>query len=353
MFYLPTKTLCSVVVAATITIATPSLSSAQSSGTNQNTSAEIKSDWRKKIGTFRVGIVGGSKAVIKTKQAQPFRLALEEALGMPVEIFAAQDYASLADAHAQSRVEYAIYSATAFSSAWVKCKCIEPIAVPRAADGTYAFRSVLAVRSKKYASLSSLKGQPIAVPGKTSFSGHIFPKRELIDQGYDLDDADWNLSFHKTSKQALRDFVSGEAQALFSWMPHSYDQADTGQNEAYRGLYRNLDSKLHDATRIVWQSDPVPHGPHAIRTNLPQQAKQIIAWFLDGLFLKSPRAYSAIEMSLQGGFTPVTLKLYQPLIDAIEKPIIAVDPSTAPSSEVSKRAAFKLVESKKKGPTIR
>ena len=130
---------------------------ANASTDNLTTLSSKEGNWRQKIGTFRVGIVGGKHAVRRTKLAQPFRLALEKALGLPVEIFAAADYQSLALAHAESRVEYAVYSATAFARAWAHCKCIEPLVAPRATDGTAAFQSILVRAPRHFSNVKSFR----------------------------------------------------------------------------------------------------------------------------------------------------------------------------------------------------
>ncbi len=278
-------------------------------------------DWRQKIGTFRVGIVGGEHAVLRTKRAQPFRRALEEALGLPVEIFAAKNYQSLALAHAESRIEYAIYSATAFSLAWANCKCVEPLVVPRALDGTTAFRSVLISRPDVAKKLSDLKGSVIGVSGTGSFSGYKYPKQQLLTEGIDLGSRDWPLSVQPDSESIRQAFSKMDVDAFFGWRPHDYSPDDGPQryNDA-RGTLFQL-NQAGENYKIVWQSNPIPHGPHAVRKGLSMEARQMLVWFLDGLELRNPKAYDAIEPLMGGGFQPIMLDAFRPLIDAMQKPV--------------------------------
>ena len=86
--------------------------------------------WREDMKTFRVGMIERQGA----GQAVPGLSILERsysmALGIPVEIFVARDYAALIDAQASGRVDYAIYSTTAYATAQLLCSCVEPVVAP-------------------------------------------------------------------------------------------------------------------------------------------------------------------------------------------------------------------------------
>ena len=74
-------------------------------------------DWREDIGTFRVGIVAEPGAGNTIAGLAELNDAFSKALGLKVEFFVARSYAALIDAQASSRIEYAIYSASAYASA--------------------------------------------------------------------------------------------------------------------------------------------------------------------------------------------------------------------------------------------
>ena len=84
--------------------------------------------------TFRIGMIAadGSQAV---PGLSAIKRAYSQALGIPVEIFVARDYASLIDAQAKSRIDYAIYSTTAYATASLLCSCLEPVVAPLGDDG--------------------------------------------------------------------------------------------------------------------------------------------------------------------------------------------------------------------------
>ena len=72
--------------------------------------------------------------------------AYSQALGIPVEIFVARDYAALIDAQATARVDYAIYSTTAYATAALLCSCVEPVVAPVGEDGATGIVAVLVTR---------------------------------------------------------------------------------------------------------------------------------------------------------------------------------------------------------------
>ena len=67
--------------------------------------------------TFRVGMIAKDGATQAVPGLSILQRAYSMALGMPVEIFVARDYAALIDAQATNRVDYAIYSTTAYATA--------------------------------------------------------------------------------------------------------------------------------------------------------------------------------------------------------------------------------------------
>ena len=240
------------------------------------------------------------------------REVLEEALGIPVEVLALRDDRALIDAISTSRIDYTTFSATAFAAAWRFCKCVEPIAAPRAADGSAGFRSVLISRYLGPGSLAALKNKTILIPGKHSFSGFLYPKAALISKGIDLGNTDWQVDDKSNMQSAMSAFSEGEGDAILGWIPEAVQEAGTSK----RGTLHELKAEADDESakfRILWQSDVLPHGPQVVRRGLPGEAKKIIRQILLGLREKNAKAYDAIEPGFGGGFQSVSVDDYKPL----------------------------------------
>uniref|UniRef100_UPI0038B2F65B PhnD/SsuA/transferrin family substrate-binding protein n=1 Tax=Mesorhizobium neociceri TaxID=1307853 RepID=UPI0038B2F65B len=100
-------------------------------------------DWRDQIGTFRIGIVAEPGAGNTVPGLALLTDAYGKALGMKVEFVVAHDYAALIEAQANARIQYAVYSATAYATASERCGCVEALVAPVDADGATGIRSVL------------------------------------------------------------------------------------------------------------------------------------------------------------------------------------------------------------------
>ncbi len=296
------------------------------------TAQDTDPSWRQKLGTFRIGILAAGRPVLATRRVQPFREALQGALGMPVEVFAAKDYNTLIEAHRASRIEYAVYSASAFSAAWLLCKCVTPIAAPVATDGSARFRSVLIARKSAAQSLDDLGSATILVPGRDSFSGFIFPQDRLARDGVEVEARGWELRDMQSMDAALEAFSAGEADAIFGWQGEepSISPADAAPQ---LDTMDRLVAAGADVS-VIWKSPPVPYGPHAIRSGIAQEAKELILPFLAGLIDDNPEAYEAIETRYTGGFQPIGFEDYKPVVDALRKPILfPVAPSAGSNSQ--------------------
>ena len=273
-------------------------------------------DWRKEMGTFKIGILGGANPAAAEHRVQGFRKAVEEALQLPVDIFVAQDYASLMDAHSNGRIEYAIYSSSAFALGWKLCKCLRPLVAPKAPDGSLGYYSILLTKSSGPGSLDALKGKTIAYSRRDSLSSFIVPTTafENIEA---LSTKSGTVFKEKSSAiAAIESFVSGESDALLGWSSLIGD-ASTGYS---RGTLRHLNGmKNIDASkiRVLWKSNLIPHGPHALRNNIPNEVAEILQEFLTKLSVTAPHIYDSIEPQFGGGFAAVSPKHYDGFIASL------------------------------------
>ena len=274
----------------------------------------IAADWRDSLSAFRVGIVAEGDLDASISRAEPFRLALEEGLGIAVEIFAAKDLASLVDAAARSRIEYAVLSASALALAWDVCECVEPLVVARAADGAQDYREVLIVRNDGPSSLGALKGGRIAAVRPAVFGGFDIALAELKAAGLDVAAGEATLELAGDSEASIAALNAGSANALLGW---SSTAASTGGDSAKagRGTLARIAALEGDAGgyRILWQSGDIPHRMHAVRRNLPGEVKTKLRELLTGMFDYDPVAYDSIEPEFGGGFVAARLGQIEPL----------------------------------------
>ncbi|MER8372226.1 phosphate/phosphite/phosphonate ABC transporter substrate-binding protein [Mesorhizobium sp. M1406] len=271
-------------------------------------SSPAHADWRDDIRTFRIGIVAEPDAGNTVPRLAVLTDAYTKALGMKVEFVVARDYASLIEAQANARIEYAIYSATAYATASQRCECIEPLVAPVDSDGAIGIRSVLLTRDGKLPDLAAMESHRIAMAPSDSVGGSLLPLAALTGEGREVAE-DAPFLVHADSAAAAETMlIDGRADGLFGWATAVAD----GQPEA-SGTRARLEAAGLSVTalRVVWTSGLLRYGPHAVRSDLDPEAKRRLTVFLTNLKSMTPDIYDLLETKHSGGFATVTPKDYE------------------------------------------
>ena len=257
--------------------------------------------WREDMGTFRVGIVAEPGAGNTIAGLAELNDAYSKVLGLEVEFFVASSYAALIDAQASSRIEYAIYSASAYASAWQRCECVEPLVAPTGEDGSVGIRSVLIARDGRLPSVTDLAGRRIALSPPDSIAGHQLPLAAFQPGGKPLSGAETFFVKAGSAEAAEAMLAEGSVDAIFGWMP----AARPGAPDIEGGTLARLTAAGVDraALSIVWRSEVLRYGPHAVSSGLDPEPKQRLIAFLTGLRETDPDIYERLEMHRLGGFT--------------------------------------------------
>jgi phosphonate transport system substrate-binding protein len=189
--------------------------------------------------------------------------------------------------------------------------------VPQEKDGSTYYYSVMVTRADSgIKTLAEMKGHSLAWADPNSTSGYLIPSATLKTKGIDLNDGRY---FSKTG------FSGGHEQGVVAVLNKQYDAAVTwtsGQGEMAEGYTRgNLRSmvdrkmlKMADIN-IIWQSGKIPNGPWAVRTALPADLRKSFEAFLLDLPKSYRKIYDDVEKGAGVGYAPVTMELYQDIID--------------------------------------
>lgn len=258
----------------------------------------LAGDWRAETGTFRVGVVAGDGGNGAPRRLEGFRALVSDALSMPVEIFPARDASALIDAMATSRIEYGIFSALGYATVFELCECVEPVAAPVSRDGASGMRSVLIADAARVPRLADLAKLPVAVGPENSLSGDILPSAGFRWQGRSLAESELDLVPAETTQESLRLLADGEVAAAFLWEYVRPGSAAVFEN----GPRAYLDELSPGEFAVLWRSQAIRFGPHAVRRNLPSEAKAALRRMLLGLARTDPPVYDAVSPALGGGF---------------------------------------------------
>jgi phosphonate transport system substrate-binding protein len=229
---------------------------------------------------------------------------------MPVKVFVARDYAALIEAQIDRRIDYAVYSATAYALASVRCGCVEPLAAPTDADGAVGLRSVLVTRDARVAKPADMAERRIALGPPDSVAGSLLPLADLAAAGI-ANVGDRPLLSRAASASAAEAMLrAGTVDAVFGW--ERAGGAGAAGTPSGGTVARLEDSGISaSALQVVWTSGLLRYGPHAVRGDLDREAKRRLVDFLTTLKARAPEVYGLVEHAHSGGFVAVTAADYE------------------------------------------
>jgi phosphonate transport system substrate-binding protein len=282
---------------------------------------EAYADWRSDIGVFRVGIVTGDATSQVTDAAEPFRLALVEALEMEVEFFRGRTPQALINALKADRIEYAVLSASSYALAWTVCECVEPLVTPRSVDSSDGYHLVVIANANGPKQVSEITAPSLAsvLPDNSIEQG--FANWSLQKDGVDIrSDA---MLRGESSEETLDGFANGDYPAIIGWSTLSGLQ-DQGFSQGTLTRLAQIQGGSN-AYSVIWKSKQLPHRAHTVRKKLPGEAKTILRNFMSSLYERNPVAYDIVEPHHAGGFVAARHSRYQPLVEYLKSVAPVID----------------------------
>ncbi len=268
------------------------------------TTKPAEAGWREDLGTFKIGMLADPGTERTIAGLSEIEGAFSAALNMPVRIFIAKNYAALIDAHATSRIDYAIYSTMAFATAQNLCKCLKPVAARLGAKGDVGIRSVLLVRNSAISEPGELRTVKTAYADSDSVAGGLLPMAVLAETDGLLQIDSAKLVAASSDTDALNMFLNGEVDGLFGW-ELADEMLEPVPNS---GTLEMLEEKGVDLSSfsVPWRSDMFRYGPHAVRADIDDEAKSLLGVFLTGLADTKPDVLEHLTGTVDGGFAEVT-----------------------------------------------
>lgn len=253
--------------------------------------------WRDDIKVLRVGLLVGDNPTYRIAQAEPFRRYLEDRLGVAVELFPATSLGSLIEGQSDDRVDYAIYTATSYAAANAACSCLEPLVVPAGDDGTVGFYAIaVAPSGSAVKAIGDAKGRRLAVAAPDSVAGRLLPLALFAADGMPAKGFFSDLVQTPDPQSAVQAMLEGRADLALAW---SSLQGDPASGYSHGVLTRMVADGLlaMSDVAIVWRSPLIPNGPHAVRSDLPDDLKVELGKVLTEMANLDPAAYAAADRS--------------------------------------------------------
>ncbi|MEP3437784.1 MAG: PhnD/SsuA/transferrin family substrate-binding protein [Hoeflea sp.] len=253
-----------------------------------------RANYRESVPVLRIGLVEAHVAAVDPAKLEAVRSAFASALGIPVEIIKLGSYAALIDAHASGRVGYAIHSTRSYAATDAVCGCVEAFRSPVAADGSTGFRSVLVVRDSVNKPVADLK---VAYSREDSFSGWQIPQQAIRSGGLDAP----QLVRAGSVGSVIALYQAGDIDGFFAWIPDRPGDAGLNVKLLYGGWNQSA-IMSSDPLRMLWSSQRIPYGPHAVLRSLPDDLVDALGTFLDQMPATAPGLLDIFEPVYGGGY---------------------------------------------------
>lgn len=272
----------------------------------------VLADWKSETGTFRIGIVARADRGGVSVDYSPAAKAISTAIGMPVEIVPMIDYPTLIEAQSASRIEYAVYSATAFATAVSLCKCVVPLAAPVTEKGDRATVAIAVSSNEEIKSLDDVALGKLAWP-KGEGSPATFIRGDFLVAGKPVTGDERFIRPVDTPEAAITALKKGKADTLVGW---AYAQPDGKPRQGTGTLAAIAGDKIEAS--VIWVSRPLRFGPHAVRKDVPADIRTALTNFLVSDVPKAPEVAELLDESFHGRFESVAETDYADVIEEAE-----------------------------------
>ncbi len=273
------------------------------------------------ITEFRIGILGGENAQDRMTSNECLRAYAEDALGVPVKLFAPADYAGVIQGLVGGTLDMAWLGASAYAATYLQDpEAVEPVLVKINLDGSYGYHSIGFARADSgITSLDDMADKAFGFGDPNSTSGYLIPSIEIptYKDGVTMEPGDYfaDVRFTGGHEQTIVAVNNGDIDGGVTWADGQGNWED-GYNSG--ALRKAVDAGLVDMNDLVeiWKSKPIPEGPVVLRKSLPTEVKAEMTALVDGMYDMDRDCTYAISAGESLGFDPITHDAYLSIIAA-------------------------------------
>ena len=272
------------------------------------------------IEEFRIGILGGENAQDRLNSNECLRQYTEEALGVPVKLFAPADYNGVIQGLLGGTIDMAWLGASGYAKTYLENPdAVTPVLVKVNVDGSYGYHSIgFARKDSGITSLEGLKGKVFGFGDPNSTSGYLIPSIEIPQEiGASMESGDYfgEVKFTGGHEQTIVAVNNGDVDGGVTWADGLGNWED-GYNSG--ALRKAVDAGLVDMNDLVeiWRSKPIPEGPVVISNAMPEEVKATMTELWDNLSEKDADCFYGVAAGEAKSFDPITHDAYLSIIEA-------------------------------------
>ena len=272
------------------------------------------------IEEFRIGILGGENAQDRMNSYACLQDYAEEALGVPIKLFAPADYNGVIQGLLGGTLDMAWLGASGYAAVYLEDpEAVTPALVKINLDGSYGYHSIGFARADSgITSLEDMQGKAFGFGDPNSTSGYLIPSIEIPEEtGASMESGDYfgEVKFTGGHEQTIVAVFNGDIEGGVTWANGQGNWED-GYNSG--ALRKAVDAGLIDMNELVeiWKSKVIPEGPVVVRTALPEEVKATMIALVDNLQETDPDCAYGVAAGDTLGFDPITHDAYLSVIEA-------------------------------------
>lgn len=274
-------------------------------------------NWRDEVPVFRIGLLGGENEADRLRDHACQEAYLEERLGVDVELFPASDYAGVMQGLLAGQLEFAGLGSAGYAGIVLQDEtAVEPLYTTMQIDGSLGYYSVMyTLADSGITSLTEMEGRTLAFADPNSTSGYLVPSFELVEElGGPLEGYFGETGFGGGHEQAVVAVLQGQYDAGVTW---TSGVGDINQGYSRGNLRSMVDRGMLDMNeiQIIWQSNLITNGPRVIRSDLPQELKDLVMGAMMQLQTLDRECFDAINDGESMGYWPINHDFYLPIIN--------------------------------------
>jgi len=271
---------------------------AQHPGTHTKSLADSSTNRGNEQATLNIVILPTKNSVEQRNKLKPLTGYLKKTLGRPVNLQIPKDYNTAVDLITTGRVDIAYLGPLTYVQARQKNPAIQPIVAPiDKSTGRPWYTSVIVANSNEgIKTLKDLKGKRFGFVSKSSTTGYLVPLAEFKNIGIEPERDFATIEYTGNHDISEAKLVSGAVDAVATDKP-SY-------------LVRRKSGKLEPKQyQVIWESDPLPHGPIVISSKFPPQ----LILPLKKAFIGASEGLVDVNGAEAAGYTLVQDEDYEPV----------------------------------------
>jgi len=278
--------------------------------------AALAQDWRSEVPVFRIGLLGGENEADRLRDNACLDAYLEERLGVDVELFPAADYAGVMQGLLAGQLEFAGLGSASYAGIYLQDPdAVETLYTTMQIDGSLGYYAVMYTRGDSgITSLEEMEGHSLAWADPNSTSGYLVPLSELREMGIDPESFFSQTGFGGGHEQAVVAVLNGQYDGGVTW---TSGVGDISQGYSRGNLRSMVDNGLLDMNdiQIIWRSNLITNGPRVIRSDLPQELKDLVMGAMMQLQVVDRECFNSVGDGEAMGYWPIEQSFYEPIIN--------------------------------------